>query len=147
MPEKSMLIDLLRLFLLCNQGEAVLADWGICGRVMSAEEIAAASDAIVTSQSVPSAAAAKAAAPAAEGRRVGQDNNIGDEDVSASTPTKAEVLVRQQSASSAASSLSISRKASSLLPPTPAGLFAPGAPMGTPFWAAPELDLGLPHDQ
>lgn len=27
------------------------------------------------------------------------------------------------------------------------GLKAPaGAPMGTPFWAAPELDAGLPHD-
>ena len=25
--------------------------------------------------------------------------------------------------------------------------FAPGAPMGTPFWASPELDVGLPHDQ
>ena len=25
--------------------------------------------------------------------------------------------------------------------------FIQGAPMGTPFWAAPELDVGAPHDQ
>ena len=36
------------------------------------------------------------------------------------------------------------------LPPSPPPVpiaFAPGAPMGTQFWAAPELDVGLPHNQ
>ena len=32
-------------------------------------------------------------------------------------------------------------------PVRPPVAFAAGAPMGTPFWAAPELDVGLPHDQ
>lgn len=111
------------------QGDVVLADWGICGHIPintneSDKQPNEASEVHVedTSHSMKHVAASRSAMDRATG--TGNASSAGVV-VLANDPCHPK---EEQSNG-------------------PAVAFIRGAPMGTPFWAAPELDVGAPHDQ
>ncbi len=121
--------------LLGAQGQVKLADWGICGRVAPAQAGPQASDTGVSPAALCIAsepARGRIQGPAVETQQEGSARVLG----SASG--------HGRGAGGPSDRLNPSEDQASD-PQAPDRAVA--APMGTIFWAAPELDAGLPHDQ
>ena len=114
------------------QGDVVLGDWGICGRVKT-EASGGASTSVSEPEAAASPVATQATASGSYASASAADPSKPAESQEEGTPPRPTPQTRQDDGGEAS-------------PVPPPVAFAPGAPMGTPFWAAPELDVGLPHD-
>ena len=111
------------------QGDVVLADWGICGCLPVAGGSAALRKGPEEGDEAGDPVSWSAPAGDASGTASGVGNSSPERTGAASSGDERPIGLRPEGDIS------------------PAVAFVQGAPMGTPFWAAPELDIGAPHNQ
>ncbi|GAX74117.1 hypothetical protein CEUSTIGMA_g1566.t1 [Chlamydomonas eustigma] len=133
--------------LLGFQGEVALADWGICGRFTSVDGCAVCGSSSLSHDCVVEVPGGEINSTIIEkpcSPKIGDQGNY-------AVLCKSSGLRNEMSLQGPTDTSSQMSEEQTVNPSRSAAeqgaVFVPGAPMGTPFWAAPELDKGLPHDQ